>query len=419
MPRTNSSFVPKYRKHRASGQAVVTLSGVDHYLGPHGTQTSKREYDRLIAEWLQLGRQLPAPEDGSLTVIELAARYWKFAKNYYRKDGRCTGVAPAIKACLRYVKHWYGRELATDFGPLALKAIRQQMVDDGLSRRYVNDHIDRIKRMYKWAVGEQLVPASAYQALAAVSALRKGRTEAHETAPVLAVDDSVVDATLPFLPDVVADMVRLQRFAGMRPAEVCIIRPCDIDRSGDVWIYRPASHKTEHHGRDRTIMLGPNAQEVLLKFLARDSEAYCFRPCDSEAKRRAAQHALRKTPLGQGNRPGTNRKRSPKRSAGDCYSTNTYRKAIQRACDKAFPHPKLGSVMRSAFTEAEKEALRRWQSEHRWCPLQLRHTAATAIRKKYGLEAAQVILGHSSADVTQVYAERDLEKAVAVAREVG
>ncbi|MDC0935464.1 hypothetical protein OAS39_04185 [Pirellulales bacterium] len=102
-----------------------------------------------------------------------------------------------------------------------------------------------------------------------------------ELPPIEPVPDAEVEAILPFLPDVVRGMVELQRFTGMRPAEVWIIRPCDIDRSGDVWIYRPASHKTEHHGRDRTIMLGPKAQEVLLRFLARDPEAYCFRPCDS------------------------------------------------------------------------------------------------------------------------------------------
>ncbi len=35
----------------------------------------------------------------------------------------------------------------------------------------------------------------------------------------------------------------------MRPAELCILRPADIDRSGDVWVYRPSDHKTQHHGR--------------------------------------------------------------------------------------------------------------------------------------------------------------------------
>ena len=42
---------PKYRKHRASGQAVVTIDGRDHYLGPYGTKASHNEFDRLIGEW--------------------------------------------------------------------------------------------------------------------------------------------------------------------------------------------------------------------------------------------------------------------------------------------------------------------------------------------------------------------------------
>ena len=113
------------------------------------------------------------------------ARYWKFAKQYYRKDGRCTKVAPGIKCALRYMVDRYGPTLAVEFGPLALKAIRQQMVDDGSSRNgYVNDHIGRIKRMFKWAAAEELIPASVPQALSMVSGLRKGKTEARETAPV-------------------------------------------------------------------------------------------------------------------------------------------------------------------------------------------------------------------------------------------
>ncbi len=78
MPRQSSSFVPKYCKHRASGQAVVTICGRDHYLGPHGTKASRLEYDRLIGEWLQNGHQSQVTNDGSVTVIELCARYWKF-----------------------------------------------------------------------------------------------------------------------------------------------------------------------------------------------------------------------------------------------------------------------------------------------------------------------------------------------------
>ena len=393
MPRQSSSFVPKYRKHRASGQAIVTLCGVDHYLGPHGTQVSRRQYDRLVAEWLESGRSLLPTQGDEITVVELCARYWKFAKGYYVKDGRCTKVAPAIKIAIKYVNTWYGKEQANDFGPLALKSVRQKMVDDGLSRRYINDHTARIVRMYKWGVGEQLVSPDVHQALALVPGLRRGRTKARETSPVLPVAESAMEATLSHLPTTVADMVRFQRLTGCRPAEVCIVRPCDLDRSGDVWTYKPASHKTEHHGRDRTIFVGPKAQEVLLKYLVRDPQDYCFRPADSEKKRRTAQHDARKTPATYGNRPGTNRKQKPRQQAGDHYTTDSYRRAITRVCEK--------------------------HGIEKWSPNRLRHSAATEIRKEFGLEAAQVILGHSSADVSQIYAERDLSKGIEVAAKIG
>jgi hypothetical protein len=41
------------------------------------------------------------------------------------------------------------------------------------------------------------------------------------------------------------------------------------------------------------------------------------------------------------------------------------------------------------------------------------------VGREFGLEATQVVLGHAKADVTQVYAERDLAKGVEVARKIG
>lgn len=351
MPRLVEAL-PKYWKHKASGQAVVSLNGRDHYLGPHGTKASRTFYDRLITEWLTQGRRTSGPAVEETTVTVLCGRYLRFAKGYYLKAGKCTGTVPAIKSAIKYLRDWYGREAVSQFGPLALKAVRQKMVEEGLSRNYVNDHVARIKRMFKWGVAEQLVPAATDQALAAVPGLLRGRTVAREMPPILPVDDAIVDATLPFLPEVVADMVRLQRLTGMRPAEVCIVCPCDIDRSGDVWLYRPASHKTEHHGRDRVVFIGAEAQGVLLRYLAREATAYCFRPCDSVAKWLAAEHAARITPLTYGNRSGTNRVRRHKREAGEAYEVDAYRRAISRACDRAFPHPGLGRIPRKDLTPA-------------------------------------------------------------------
>ena len=61
----------------------------------------------------------------------------------------------------------------------------------------------------------------------------------------------------------------------------------------------------------------------------------------------------------------------------------------------------------------------RWRAEHCWSPNQLRHAAGTEVRRQYGLEAAQVILGHAKADVTQVYAERDMALAAEIMSKIG
>ena len=204
-------------------------------------------------------------------------------------------------------------------------------------------------------------------------------------------------------------MVRFQRFTGCRPAEVCLLRPCDVDTSGGVWVYRPESHKTEHHGRERIICIGPKGQAVLRPYLLRDKSAYCFVPAESEKKRLALRHERRRTPLSCGNRPGSNRKRRPKRKPGNRYTTNTYRRAIQRAVE---------SANRKRTKEAEKNGEKPDLLE-KWGPNRLRHSAATEIRKHFGLEAAQVTLGHATADVSQIYAERDLTLAVEVMRKIG
>jgi integrase len=418
MSRPSSSFVPKYRKHRASGQAIVTISGRDYYLGPHGTKASRIEYDRLITEWLVSGRSGTfGSAAGELSIAELLVAYLKHAKKYYGTDPKSEYFH--FRRIARPLKELYSSIPAIEFGPLQYKAIRQRLIDDGGARTYINAQMRRARRIFKWGASEAMIPPSVSQSLAMVEGLRKGKTEARETDPILPVDDAVVDVTLEHMPGIPADMVRFQRLTGCRPDEVCTLKPCDLNRSDDVWKYRPAKHKTEYHGRDRTILIGPKAQGVLLRYLARDARTHCFRPCDSEAKRRAAASANRKTPLSCGNIPGSNIKRRPKRTAGEKYTTNSYRRAIQRACDKVFPHPQLSKLKAKELTDGQKAELRKWQSDRHWNPNQLRHTAATEIRSKFGLEAAQIILGHSQANLTQVYAERDLAKGIEVAKQIG
>ncbi len=116
--RGSSKSLPKYAKHKATGQATVRLSGVDFYLGPHGSKASKLEYDRLIGEWLANGRRLlEVSTEHPITIVELCAEYWRFSKTYYVKNGKPTDEQAGVKAAIRFLKVHYAKSLARDFGP--------------------------------------------------------------------------------------------------------------------------------------------------------------------------------------------------------------------------------------------------------------------------------------------------------------
>jgi integrase len=282
------------------------------------------------------------------------------------------------------------------------------MVDQGLSRGVVNHRISRIKRVFKWAVAEELIPSLVYHSLQAVGGLRYGQTAARETEPIRPAPDEHIEAVLPFVSPTVAAMIRLQRISGMRTCELVIMRPCDIDRSGDVWIYEPFDHKNRWRGHRKLIPLGPQAQAIIAPFLARDGSAYLFSPREAEAWRLANRPVHykpnRKTPIypselkAREKAKQARRKRTPKRPKRDHYDTDSYRRAIEYGLKKA-----------------EKAGVK----IPYWHPHQLRHNRGTEVRKRYGIEAAQVALGHARADVTQVYAERNLEQAREIAREMG
>ena len=95
---------PSYRPHKPTGQAVVTLSGRDFYLGRFGSPESRAEYDRMIIEWISNGRRLPAPMSGAgsdLSVNEVAVAYLAFADSYYVKHGEPTTEPYCIRQSIR------------------------------------------------------------------------------------------------------------------------------------------------------------------------------------------------------------------------------------------------------------------------------------------------------------------------------
>ncbi len=425
MPKKPSE--PTYQFHKGSGQARTVINGKDFYLGPYNSPESQEKFNDLKAEW----RLRQNVDQYTLTVDGLALRYLTHATEYYcHKDGTPTRTADNIRYALRPLLEIHGQTRVRDIGPRALKSVREKMIEAGHSRTYINGMIGKIKQMFRWGVEDELVPASVYDTLKHLSWLHAGRSAARETEPILPVDQGTVNDTLPHLPRIVADMVRLQLLTGARPGEVCSLRPCDVTcGTSGAWIYRPASHKTEHHGRERRIFIGPAGQAVLAPYLNRDAEAHCFSPIEAEAERNAARRANRKSPM----TPSQGARKPKGRTIHSRYKKDSYNKVVQRGCEIAFGMPpELRYVAHTVarmkdVTEAkrksEQERLNteaaRWRLKHCWSPNQLRHSRATAIRERFGIEAAQTVLGHSDPKVTQIYAERDFEMAARIMMEVG
>jgi integrase len=384
---------PSYRHHKPSGQAVVTLDGKDRYLGRYGTPESEAEYDRLISEWLAHGRRLPAPgtAGSDLSVNEMLLAYLHHAEGYYLKDGQPTSETANIKLAIRPLRRLYGHTAAKDFGPKSLKAVRQALIDSGLCRGEVNKRVGKIVRAFKWAVGEELIPPSVHHGLRAVSGLRAGRADVRESQPIKPVPDAFVDAIKPYVSRQVWAMVELQRLTAMRPGEAIAMRMCDLDTSGKLWCYTPRERKTAHYGKERPIYLGPRAVEVVRPWLRTNIEEPLFQPREAKAERLAELRTRRKTPVqpSQQNR----RRRRPRKVPGMVYTVASYRRAIKYACQ--------------------------WAGVPKWHPNQLRHTAATRLRKEFGIDTARAVLGHSSPAVTEVYAELDREKAVEAMDKIG
>jgi integrase len=244
----------------------------------HGTLAAEAEYRRVLVEW-QANDRRRKQATGGASVAELLLAYWQHAQKYYRHpDGRPTTEIANLKPPLRRLRELYADKPAADLDSLALVAVRDGMIQDGLTRKSINKDIDRIKRVFKWAAAQKLVPITTYQQLTTLDGLRRGRSAARESAPVKPVPDCWVNETLPYLHPTVRAMAELQRATGMRPTEVCILRGCDIDMTGKIWTYRPSDHKNSYREHERIVAIGPRGQAALRPHLKLNLQAYVFDP---------------------------------------------------------------------------------------------------------------------------------------------
>ena len=333
----NNRYWWKVKLPGASAPTQIPLKAVGSKFA-----TKDRKFAELIAAELwarNIKAHTPISYDGRLsTLIKL---YNQNNEKYYLPPSR---QAEHIAEALILLAKYFPSMMAEDFNPLYLKEFRSYvMTHYDWTRQTINRRIEMVKRMFKWAASEMLISIHTYTALTAVEGLRRGRTDAREGRKILPVKQEAISAVLKIISPIVADMIQIQLLTGMRPGELCIMRACDIDQSADIWIYKPQTHKTQYLDHSKTIVIGPRAQAILVKYLY--GQGYSFK------------------------------------TTREHYTVASYRRAIARACKKA--------------------------GVEKWSPHQLRHNRATSIRFEYGLDAARAVLGHRKLGMTDNYAEID------------
>jgi hypothetical protein len=236
MPRRPNGSVPSLVHHKPSSRARGRINGRDHWLGKWGSPEARAAYDRLIAEYLACGRiktpqpaPTPAPSkagaaaelgdspppDG-LSIAEVATRYLEHCQIYYRNsDGTRTSTYGNALQAVRALRAFDDTSAAA-FGPRKLTVIRDSEAAQGRPRVGCNAIVKHVRRLFQWVESQELVPRGTHNSLKTVEPLRLGRTHAPELPPIKPVEDDIVNLTLPHLPEIVADMVRLQRLTGAR-----------------------------------------------------------------------------------------------------------------------------------------------------------------------------------------------------------
>jgi integrase len=452
---TNTKPDPKYRLHKPTGQAVVTLNGHDFYLGAYDSSVSRERYHAKLQEWHQRGGTAPTTrinDGGEVTVGKHALAYLTHAADYYRGENGSTGEIDNIKSAIKPLLRLYNHTSALEFGPVKLRAVRGEMISMKWTRKNINRQICRVRRMFSWGASHEMLPGTVPHALQTVDGLRAGRSDAAESDPVKPVSQVQIDAVLSLVSRQVQTMIKLQLLTGMRPAEVCMIRGVDIDTKPDergCWTYKPAAHKNAYRGQVRVVHFGPKAQALIAPWLKGDPNAYLFSPAEAEADRLAAMMERRTTKRQPSQVKRADERGTRKRKGwtpGVKYSVAAYRRAIASACDRAFELPReLGEMRKEARKWAEKwrhahrgrrprlkdypaemreklHAAKSYLSAHRWHPHQLRHSTATTVRARYGKDGARALLGQKSLAAAEIYIEEtelDLKKAAEIAAEVG
>ena len=389
MPKRKKSELPTIKKG-ANGDFFCYYGGKKVYLA-RDEEKAKEKLVRMLEAEIAIGekgkRAARAEQDRSIAVEPVSAgnvvKVQEILLDFLKENQEHRDLSK-IRRVVKIAYEMYGDMDAEDFGQVAFLAVRKKLVRENLSWNYINDLMAFVKSAFRRGVENRKISENVYFFLTLVKPLRRGQAKTNP--PRMDVSDEDFVKTLPFLLPTVRDMVVLQRISGMRPSEMFKIRACDLDMSGDVWLYCPVG-KTARFGIQRTIGFGRFEQEILKRRMeGKSRNARLFSPLDTIRDRYGDSIAkdARET-----------RQLKPE------YNKNSYRRAITRAIERA----------NATF---EKEG--REDRIQPWTPYQLRHASATFLSLYMGQDAAAAVLGHVNTRITQVYDHSQKLKVVEIVR---
>jgi integrase len=355
--------LPKYCRQPSSNRAFVNLplgkgKRKRVYLGDYNSAESLAEYDKVVGNWLATKRA-PDVDNNVTTVASVAERFRSEQKRKVSESKRYH-----LDAAIKILVELFPDRPALEFDSLQMNRLRSELIDRGYSRKYCNDILVIVKRCFKWSMQRDYITTDQHVKIQSIDSVSSGEAPTKIVEPA---NDDDVNATLPLLSRDFQDTIAFLRATGCRPGEARLMQVGDIDREN--WLLHRDKHKTAHKGKSRYVPIPSSVREILLPRLLRPEDAFVFgadggdRPYEKRALGRAIDRAIKKL--------------NEQRSEDDLPTVD------------------------------------------HWHPYRLRHLRATEVREQYGVEVAQVLLGHARISMTEHYAGITEAKAKEVGKLIG
>ena len=270
---------PTYLKKFPDAGRIYWLGQTRDLPGKYRSAESLAEYHRLCEIVRETGELPPLDTlDKPLLIKDLCKRYHHYLKE---KHGKSSNEPVFISYALKAIKKSFGNLPVSEFGPAQLRAVRAELIAAGFVRRTCNKRAQQLIKMFRWAVSEDLANPDQWQRLQAVEPVAKGQFGAIDNPRKRPVGDDIFHATLQHASPKVAAALKVLALTGMRTGELLQMRPQDVDMTGEHWIYRPQSHKTQNKTGDTLIAIPSAAVAILTGNMPKQFSDRWFPHCSS------------------------------------------------------------------------------------------------------------------------------------------